>query len=241
MKALGRSIGVALAIATCAFAISATSAYAGSMQVNVKGVLLTTGFHLAGTAAKSKLLVPSQPELEIACTSNTLTISAENVGTEEVKGTAEIIFSGCTFPNTPNCTIYPTKTDLTNKTNTGKILAEAEGHIALGASKSLFIVAEGLGFFNTRLTTIFVGQFNGCTIPEKTEVKGKTAMKIPNGAGQATTQAVNHTKEDATLAEDTALGLTLKIGANLADFDAATSTDLHLTGLHSGQTYALEP
>lgn len=245
MRNITRVFGMTLVVALGVLAVSAAMAQAGSMEVNVEGTLLTREMTFVGTAGASKLLVPSQTALEIACTGATVTASAKNLSTEVV-GTMKATFKGCTYPNTSNCHIYPTAADETSKTRAGEIDAEGAVKVALDGSQNLFIFVEGVGV-SKRLALVFNAQDGGCTIPLKVELKGNLALKIPNNTGQATTLALSHEVTDATAAEETALGtalgvtMALKYGANAAELDAGTSTDLHLTGEHNDLKYKLEP
>lgn len=246
MRNLTRMFGVALVAALGVLAVSAAMAQAGSMQVNVEGTLLTEEMTGAGTAGAGKLLIPSQTELEIVCTAASGTAKAKNEATEVVKGSVKLVFTGCVYQNSKNCIIYPTAAALLEKKRAGEIEAEGEAKVALDGSKNLFVFGEGPGV-SKRFASVFAAQEGGCTISEKIEVKGNAALAIPNGTGQATTLAEKHEITDATAAEETALGkalgitMSLKYGANPAELDAGTSTDLHLTGKHNLLKYKLEP
>jgi hypothetical protein len=214
--------------------VAATTAVAAQASMEIEydsggSHLLTTKEKFAATFGAGKLKVPNWA-LNIECTKGVATGEVKNV-TGGAEGNVNATAIGCSILNDAFCTIYPSEGSLLTKTRKGEIDASGSVKIALSGG-SLFVKASsGAGIF----TTIWIAQDPGCTLPEETEVSGTASVKITNG----TTHVVNHSLVDASAAEESALGDALSFAAEPAVLEAGSSTDLHLTGAHSGQTFWL--
>ncbi len=217
MKALGLPLLAAIGMmATTAVVAQAEEMKEGSLRV--EGKILTFGEEAefaATTSTPGKLVVPKL-KIKIKCEETLASGSFGNyifnaLGQKELglhfHGKILKLLHKCTVEEGgANCTIYPTRADLQAGTNAGSIhtslsalwltrLAGGIGHIRLEG-------ANGLGN-GLRANTIAVWYYSGakCTLPEETETNGVFALMIPNAA----TESKEHTIEDISLAEETAL------------------------------------
>jgi len=221
IKILGLSLLAALGLMAIA-----SSAQASNFLIleTEGGVTKEVGTASGSTAVAGKLLLENG--LTIVCN------AAEANATLEAAGMAKatVNFSTCSVEGNKFCKVYPTKADMTAKTNAGKLVGTGLGTLILHET-SHFLDVEGLGV-NKTFSTIFTNTAaEGCTLPLENEVTGLDVLALPN----ALTHSVNQVIRGLTPAEETLLATlgikrALKYGNEGAKLDPAEVTNVHLTG-----------
>ncbi len=252
-------LGLTLLAAIGMMAMTAVAAHAEEMKegsLRVEGKTLTFGEEAEAAAITStpgKLVVPKL-KIKIKCEE---TLVNGNIGNYilNAKGEKELglhlhakllaLFHLCTVEEGgANCTIYPTRKDLEAKTNPGLIHATALALWLTRLSPELdHIRLEGTnGLGNGLHTNTFAVWYYGgakCTLAEETEVNGVGVLMVPN----AKTEAKEHTIEDVSLAEETALktaGMTdigLKYGNEPSELEGGSATG-GLVGALAGKLFS---
>jgi len=221
IKILGLSLLAALGL----MAIASSAAQASNFLIleTEGGATKETGT-ATGTAGTGKLLLENG--LTIVCTAGEANATLEAAGMAK----ATVNFSTCSVEGNKFCKVYPTKADMTAKTNAGKLVATGLGTLILHET-SHFLHIEGLGEKKTFSTIYTNTAAEGCTLPLENEVTGLDVLALPN----ALTHSVNQVIRGLTPAEETLLGTlgighALKYGNEGAKLDPAEVTNAHLTG-----------
>jgi hypothetical protein len=224
-------LGVALLAALGLMAAMAVGAQAeGEFRVEGKPLAEGEEAQLEGTGGESQLTVPSLG-LKIKCTSvllESLTHNLQNGATRHAHAKHHVLRHGCFVVGAEKtCTIYPTETDLLKGTNAGLLLASSLRLVRLLSGGRHYLTLE------TTERTYFGGVF--CTLPEEAEITGEAAVKF----GSATTEAVEHTMEDATAKEEEELKVSGLLFNEAPAEMSGDNTSVKLVGKFAGKKYSL--
>lgn len=191
-----------------------------------------TSEEASGTVEALKFLL-TEIKITFACTGGDITSATVLLG-----GTAHgsVLLLGCSLEGNKFCTVYPTKTDMENKTNKGQIAAAGLGLLLL-MSKQHFLLLEATG---GSFTTFYLSPSSeGCGLGGAWSISGSTVMELP----EALTSGGVVNQKAVTLSPATLASLfpsdVLKVGGFSTSVDGGSST-AHLSGGHNEKKWGAE-